>query len=195
MGALRRIRRRLGRRRGPVAAGLAVAAVFGAAACEPGGGMGTAAVAITTDQAGTRELEKQGVDVQWLSCTASYGDKGPTTGNSPSVRSVATVDCVGEAKDGREITIKGKVTQEINGACVRGDLTAKVAGKQWFRADVLGNCAAGTPSTTKPSTTKPWTPPADHRTTPPADRPGATVTVTRTVTVSPHPTCSCFQGK
>jgi hypothetical protein len=181
MGALRRI---------PVAAGLAVAAVFGVAACEPGNGISTAAVAITTDQAGTRELEKQGVDVQWLTCTASYGDKGSTAGTSPSVRSVATVDCVGEAKDGREITITGKVTQEINGACVRGDLTAKVAGKQWFRVDVLGNCAAGTPSTTKP-----WTPPADHRTTPPADRPGATVTVTRTVTAYPSPTCSCFQGK
>jgi hypothetical protein len=179
-----------GGRRGPALAGLAVVAVFGVAACEPGNGMSTAAVAITTDQAGTRELEKQGVDVQWLTCTASYGDKGVTPGNSPSVRSVATVDCVGEAKDGRDITIKGKVTQEVNGTCVRGDLTARVGGKEWFRVDVLGNCRAGTP-TTQPQ----WTPPVDNRTTPPHEQPGPTVTVTRTVTEYPHPTCSCFQGK
>ncbi|MFD3381356.1 MULTISPECIES: hypothetical protein [unclassified Streptomyces] len=187
MGALRRIRR------GPVVGGLAVVVVFGVAACEPGDGISAAAVAITTDQAGTRELEKQGVDVQWLSCTASYGDKGQTAGSSPSVRSVASVDCVGEEKDGRDITIKGKVTQEINGTCVRGDLTARVGGKEWFRVDVLGNCRAGTPST--PSSVNPWTPPVDHRTTPPPGRPEATVTVTRTVTEYPHPTCSCFQGK
>jgi hypothetical protein len=172
-------------------AGLAVVAVFGAVACEPGDGISTAAVAITTDQAGTRELEKQGVDVQWLSCTASYGDKAPTAGSSPSVRSVANVDCVGETKDERDITIKGKVTQEVNGSCVRGDLTARVGGKEWFRVDVLGNCDAGTPSTVEP-----WTPPVDHKTTPPPpEQPGPTVTVTRTVTEYPHPTCSCFQGK
>ena len=169
---------------------MAVVAVFGMVACEPGDGMSTAAVAITTDQAGTHELEKQGVDVQWLTCTASYGDKGPTAGSSPSVRSVASVDCVGEAADGRDITIKGKVTQEVNGTCVRGDLTAEVGGKERFHVDVLGNCRAGTPSTA-PS----WTPPVEHRTTPPHERPGATVTVTKTVTTFPNPTCSCFQGK
>ncbi|MGW0655332.1 hypothetical protein ACWD4T_42315 [Streptomyces umbrinus] len=184
----------MGGRRGPVAVGVAVVAVFGAVACEPGNGISAAAVAITTDQTGTRELEKQGVDVQWLSCTASYGDNGEkngqTAGSSPAARSVASVDCVGEEQDGREITIKGKVTQEVNGTCVRGDLTAKVGGKEWFRVDVLGNCRAGTPGTVNP-----WTPPVDHDTTPPPDRPGATVTVTRTVTEYPHPTCSCFQGK
>ncbi|MGP4050813.1 hypothetical protein [Streptomyces sp. 2A115] len=202
MGALRRIRRRPGGgRRGPALAGLAVVAVFGAAACEPGDGINTAAVAITTDQAGTRELEKQGVDVRWLSCTASYGDKetarnsnSNSNSNSPSVRSVANVDCVGEDKEGRDITVKGKVTQEVNGTCVRGDLTAKVGGKEWFRVDVLGNCRAGTPTTTSP-----WTPPVDNRTTPPRheqpEQPGPTVTVTRTVTEYPQPTCSCFQGK
>ncbi|MGI3204715.1 hypothetical protein ACRJ4W_54545 [Streptomyces sp. GLT-R25] len=140
----------MGGRRGPVAVGVAVVAVFGAVACEPGNGISAAAVAITTDQTGTRELEKQGVDVQWLSCTASYGDKGATAGSSPSARSVASVDCVGEEQDGREITIKGKVTQEVNGTCVRGDLTAKVGGKEWFRVDVLGNCRAGTPGTVNP---------------------------------------------
>ncbi|WP_254643673.1 hypothetical protein [Streptomyces sp. BV286] len=179
MGAMRR---RRARHRGPVMAAAATAAVFALVACEPGNGMSTAAVAITTDQAGTRELERQGVDVQWLTCTASYGEKGATVGASPSVRSVAVVDCLGETGDGRDITIKGKVTQEVNGTCVRGDLTAEVGGKEWFRADVLGNCRAGTP-------------PAGHRTTPPPPKPGATVTVTRTVTEYPHPSCSCFQGK
>ncbi|NGO11829.1 hypothetical protein G5C60_30575 [Streptomyces sp. HC44] len=172
---------------------------MGVVACEPGDGINSAAVAITTDQVGTRELERQGVDVQWVSCTASYGESA-TAGNSPSARSVATVDCVGEDKDGRDITIKGKVTQEVDGKCVRGDLTARVGGKEWFRVDVLGNCDAAEP-TTGPSTPTPpdddhgTTPPVDHNTTPPHEQPGATVTVTTTVTEYPHPTCSCHQGK
>ncbi|MEU9191204.1 hypothetical protein AB0D14_43315 [Streptomyces sp. NPDC048484] len=160
----------------------AVAALFALVACEPGNGLSTAAVAITTDQTGTRELEKRGVDVQWLTCTASLGENSATVGSSPSVRSVASVDCVGETGDGRDISIKGKVTQEVNGTCVRGDLTATVGGKEVFRANVLGNCQAGTP-------------PVDNRTTPPPGNPGATVTVTETVTRFPDPTCSCFEGK
>jgi hypothetical protein len=188
-----------------------VVAVMGVVACEPGNGLSTAAVAITTDQAGTRELERQGVDVQWVSCTASYGE-GATAGNSPSkskskststsARSVATVDCVGEDKDGRDITIKGKVTQEVDGKCVRGDLTARVGGKEWFRVDVLGNCDAAGPSTAPTTQTPPdddhgSTPPVDHNTTPPPEQPGptVTVTVTKTVTEYPSPTCSCHQGK
>ncbi|MFG2022473.1 hypothetical protein [Streptomyces sp. NPDC048825] len=202
MGALRRIRHGLqGRQRGPVVAGFAVVAVIGMAACEPGDGLSSAAVAITTDQAGTRELERQGVDVRWISCTASYGDS-TTAGSSPSARSVATVDCVGEDKDGRDITIKGKVTQEVDGKCVRGDLTARVGGKEWFRADVLGNCDAADPTTTVPTSTPPdddqgSTPPVDHHTTPPHEqpRPTVTVTVTKTVTERPSPSCSCQPGK
>jgi hypothetical protein len=160
-----------------------VAALFGLVACEPGDGLSTAAVAITTDQKGTSELEKRGVDVQWLTCTASLGENSRTTaGSSPSVHSVASVDCTGETGDGQDISIKGKVTQEVNGTCVRGDLTATVGGKQVFRVNVLGNCQASTP-------------PVDNRTTPPPDNPGATVTVTETVTRFPDPTCSCFQGK
>ncbi|WP_413757159.1 hypothetical protein [Streptomyces sp. MMBL 11-3] len=176
MGALRRIRHR-----GPALALTAVAAAFALVACEPGGGMSTAAVAITTDQKGTSELEERGVDVKWLTCTASYGDKDGQSGTSPSVNSVASVDCTGETEDGRDISIKGKVTQEINGTCVRGDLTATVGGQEVFRLNVLGNCQAGTP-------------PVDNKTTPP-NNPGATVTVTETVTRFPDPTCSCFQGK
>ncbi len=168
---------------------LAVAAAgFALVACEPGNGMSIAAVAITTDRTGTHALEQQGVDVRWLTCTASYAShalsdgKGETTGTSPSAKSVASVDCKGEAEDGRDLTIKGKVTQEVNGTCVRGDLTARVDGKERFRVDVLGDCRAGTPGTATP------------RTTPPRN-PGATVTVTRTVTEYPNPGCSCFQGK
>jgi hypothetical protein len=184
-------------------AGVAVVAVMGVVGCEPGDGINSAAVAITTDQVGTRELERQGVDVRWVSCTASYGENATATaGNSPSARSVATVDCVGEDKEGRDITIKGKVTQEVDGKCVRGDLTAKVGGKEWFRVDVLGNCDAADPTTTAPTPTPPdddhgSTPPVDHETTPPHEQPGptVTVTVTTTVTVRPSPTCSCQPGK
>jgi len=163
----------------------AVAAVFGLVACEPGDGINTAAVAVTTDRTGTRELERRGVDVRWLTCTASYGENGKNTGSaeaSPGVRSVASVDCVGETGDGQDISIKGKVTQEVNGTCVRGDLTAGVDGRERFRLDVLGTCRAGTP-------------PVGDRTTPPPGGPGATVTVTRTVTTYPHPGCSCYEGK
>ncbi|MFB9504020.1 hypothetical protein ACFFS2_02060 [Streptomyces aurantiacus] len=183
MRPMRRIRHR-----GPLMAAATAAAGFALVACEPGNGMSIAAVAITTDRTGTHELEQQGVDVRWLTCTASYassGGGGETTGTSPSARSVASVDCKGEAEDGRDLTIKGRVTQEVNGTCVRGDLTARVDGKERFRVHVLGNCRAGTPGTPGMST---------PRTTPPRD-PGATVTVTRTVTEYPSPGCSCFQGK
>lgn len=193
-------------------AGFAVVAVVGVVACEPGEGLSSAAVAVTTDQVGTRELERQGVEVRWVSCTASYGEKG-TAGRSSSARSVATVDCVGEDTGGRDISIKGQVTQEVDGKCVRGDLTAKVGGKEWFRADVLGNCDAADQTTPVPTTTAPTatgpaptptgddhgsTPPGDdHETTPPHEqpRPTVTVTVTKTVTVHPSPTCSCHPAK
>ncbi|WP_328496425.1 hypothetical protein OHS59_29795 [Streptomyces sp. NBC_00414] len=171
------------RHRGPAIGLTAVAAVFALVACEPGDGLNTAAVAITTDQKGTSELEKRGVDVQWLTCTASYGDNGTPSGTSPSVHSVASVDCTGETKDGQDISIKGKVTQEVDGTCVRGDLTATVGGREVFRLNVLGNCqAAGTP-------------PVNNPTTQPPGQPGATVTVTRTQTVYPNPSCSCISGK
>ncbi|MEU1043377.1 hypothetical protein [Streptomyces sp. NPDC005907] len=167
------------------AVGLGVVAVFGAAACEPGGGLSAASAAYTTDQAGTRELERRGVDVQWLSCTGNYGDgnKAFTPGKSPSptVRTVADVDCQGETRSGQDITITGKVTREIDGKCVRGDLTAKVGGKQRFRVSVLGNCdAAGTP----PVSYDP-------------QRPGSTVTVTETQTIwcENYPSCRPVQGK
>ncbi|MGW7263616.1 hypothetical protein [Streptomyces sp. NPDC054842] len=185
MGVLRHSRRRTGRGRLHGLAALGAVAVFGVAACEPGDGLSSASVAYTTDQAGTKELERRGVDVQWLSCTANYGDRDkvstPGKSSSPTVRTVADVDCQGETKSGQDITITGEVTREVNGKCVRGDLTAKVGGKQRFRLSVLGNCdAAGTPPVSY-----------DPR------RPGATVTVTETQTIwcENYPSCRPVEGK
>jgi hypothetical protein len=188
MGAWKRIRAyRTGGHRLLLGAGLGVAAVVGLTACEPGAGLNTGAVAYTTDQMGTKELERQGVDVQWLNCTASYdsdGDDGKSRSPSASVDTVANVDCTGKDKEGRDITLTGKVTKEVDGKCVRGDLTAKVDGKEWFHVDVLGNCDAPDPTPTA-GVPGPPDPPE------PPDRPGpaVTVTVTQTVWCQKDPQC------
>jgi hypothetical protein len=149
-----------------------VAAVAGAAACDPQGGLNSASIAVTTDRVGTGALERNGVDVQWLSCTAGVdGDRAGGAQPSASVRRIADVDCTGKTGQGEAITLTGKVTQELGGRCVRGDLTAKTGGKSVFRADVLGNCDAA-PST---AVVNP----------PPAGGPGPVVTVTVTVTETP----------
>ncbi|MFF1743195.1 hypothetical protein [Streptomyces mirabilis] len=191
---IRRLARRLVTdRRGPMVAGLAVVSAFGVAACEPVGGLSASAVAYTTDRAGTAELQRQHVDVQYLSCTGSYGggNKAYTPGRTPSASSstpsVVEVDCRGQTKDRREITITGKVTREVEGKCVRGDLTAKVGGKKWFRVNVLGNCnAPSTPSYTPPT----YGAPTYHR-----PGPTTTVTVTKTMWCKGDPTCWPSQGK
>ncbi|MFC7305612.1 hypothetical protein ACFQVC_15445 [Streptomyces monticola] len=196
MGALRRVRVRSGL----LAVALAGAVGVGLVACEPGDGMSSIAVALTTDQTGTKALERKGFDVQWMSCTATMGEGGKVTANSsdgpsksPSVRSVATVDCEGETKDGRDITLKGKVTEERQGRCVRGDLTAKVDGKVVLEASLLGNCSGTEPSRPEPSQPGPSGPePSNPGPTPPDD-PRPTVTVT--VTADPPPTCDCSPGK
>src|SRR5689334_22659902 len=148
MGAWRGIWGRRRGRRVAAALGLAVLGVGGAVACDPGG-LNSAAVAYTTSKTATAELKRQKVDVQWLSCTANYGNnKANTAGRtapSASETTVANVDCQGQTKDRRDITVTGKVTRAVDGACVRGDLTAKVGGKQWFHVTGLGNCNA-TPS-------------------------------------------------
>ncbi|MFI1416485.1 hypothetical protein ACH4VX_00580 [Streptomyces sp. NPDC020731] len=180
MGALNRIPRaaRAWRRHVP-AVGFAVAAVAGVTACE-GGGLSSAAVAFTTDETVTEELNRQKADVRWLSCTGSFGDKG----RSPSADedTVASVDCRGETQDGKEITVTGKVTHAVNGACVRGDLTAKVGGKQVFRVDGLGDCD----STSPPRVGEPT-----HR----GPGPTVTVTVTTTVWCEQYPSCRPVEGK
>ncbi|HET6859001.1 MAG TPA: hypothetical protein VFH94_18175, partial [Streptomyces sp.] len=113
MGALRRVRHR----RVLAAIGLAGAAVVAVSACEPGAdGLSSVAVSMTTDQTGTRALERAGVDVQWMSCTATVGEgervNTDTASPTRSARSVATVKCEGETKSGQEIRIDGKVTEE-----------------------------------------------------------------------------------
>ncbi|MEU9316973.1 hypothetical protein [Streptomyces sp. NPDC048295] len=128
---------------------LVVAAVAGAVGCEPVGGLNSASIAVTTDQVGTGALERNGVDVRWLSCTAGVDGEGFGIGAaSPaaSARRIADVDCTGKTGSGEAITLTGKVTQELNGRCVRGDLTARAGGRSVFRADVLGDCDAA-PST------------------------------------------------
>lgn len=188
-----RIRRRVTGRRGPVVAGLAVVTAFGVAACEPVGGLSAAGVAYTTDLAGTAELRRQHVDVQYLSCNGSYGDgnKAYTPGRTPSASgstpSVVEVDCRGQTEDRQKITITGKVTRQVEGKCVRGNLTAEVGGKEWFHVSVLGNCnAASTPSYTPPT----YRPPTYRR-----PGPTTTVTVTRTMWCKGDPTCWPSQGK
>ncbi|WP_234021362.1 hypothetical protein [Streptomyces sp. 142MFCol3.1] len=189
MGALRRTGRRAGRRRVLLATGFAAAGIFGVAACDPGDGLSPAAVAYTTDKTATKELERQHVNVRWLSCTASYGgnNKAYTPGKSPrpTENTVASVDCQGQSEDGREITVKGRVTRAVDGACVRGDLVAKVGGKEWFHVRGLGNCDA----TTNP------VPPVTYRPTNGQPNPTVTVTVTKTMWCKGDPTCWPSQGK
>jgi hypothetical protein len=152
--------------------GGAVLAVGGVAACDPAGAVSSATIAYTTDQLVTKELNRQKADVSWLTCTASYdnGDRTP----SASVNTVATVDCKGKTRDGKDITVKGKVTRAVSGACVRGDLTATVGGRQWFHVQGLGDC------TTTP------TPPVNN---PGQPGPTVTVTVTKTIWCQKDPQC------
>lgn len=166
-------------RRTAVAAGLAVVAVGGAVACEPGS-VSSASVAYTVDETVTDELNRQKAGVRWLSCTASYGDGGAS--RSSGERTVASVDCQGETKDGKKITVTGKITHALDGACVRGDITAKVDGKQWFRVDGLGDCDSSSP------------PPVGGP-APNGPRPTVTVTVTTTIWCDRYPDCRPVEGK
>ncbi|WP_223832800.1 hypothetical protein [Streptomyces venezuelae] len=204
MGALRRLRGRVsGTRRTTIlyAVGLVGAAALGVTACDPvNGGMNTSAVALTVDEAGTKELERQGADVSWLSCTAGFADKvTPKNGSGPT-ESVIEVDCQGETDDGTDISVKGRVSSVVDGACVRGNLTAKVGGEQWFRVDVLGNCDAGDGDGDGDGGSggggggdQPSTPPT-HQEPDPAPTPTVTVTVTADPP-PPQPTCDCVPGK
>ncbi|MFI1163411.1 hypothetical protein ACH4UM_07320 [Streptomyces sp. NPDC020801] len=191
MGALRRNRRLPRGRRVMAVAGLAALAVGGAVACDPGG-LSSAAVAYTTDRTATAELNRQHASVRWLSCTAGYdgGNKAYTPGKpapSASETTVASVDCQGQTRDGRRITVTGKVTRAVDGACVRGDLTAKVGGKVWFHVNGLGDCNA-TPGPT-------YRPPVTFGPTGGQPGPTVTVTVTRTIWCKGDPTCWPVEGK
>ncbi|MBD0425103.1 hypothetical protein AB0L35_01105 [Streptomyces sp. NPDC052309] len=179
MGVLRRIWRRPRVPRPVLVAASTVVAVGGLAACDPAG-MSSASVAYTTDQTVTRELDRREAAVRWLTCTASFGDDGTTA--SADEDTVASVDCRGRTDDGKEITVDGKVTRVVDGACVRGDLTAKVDGKERFRVQGLGDCDATTaPPGSGPTRGQPG--------------PTVTVTVTRTVWCDAYPDCRPVQGK
>ncbi|MFH9428529.1 hypothetical protein ACH4JZ_09610 [Streptomyces sp. NPDC017615] len=165
-------------------AGLVGLGVGAVTACQPGD-LGAASVAYTTDSTATDALKKRGVDVSWLTCTGRQGEAGSGAG-SPSESTVVTVDCQGRTKDGRDIAVTGKVTRAVNGACVRGNLTGKVGGRQVFQVDGLGNCDAKPPPA--------FTPPATYR--PPGQpRPTVTVTVTRTLWCEQDPSCRPVEGK
>ncbi|MFF9360922.1 hypothetical protein [Streptomyces griseoluteus] len=166
-----------------LAAGGLVALVVGTVtACEPGE-LGAASVAYTTDSTATDALKKRDVDVSWLTCTGRQ-DGGSSAGGSPSESAVVTVDCQGKTKDGRDITVTGRVTRAVSGACVRGNLVARVGGRQVFRVSGLGNCDAAPV----------YHPPATYR--PPGQpRPTVTVTVTRTLWCENDPSCRPVQGK
>ncbi|MFG3098122.1 hypothetical protein [Streptomyces sp. NPDC048202] len=164
------------------AGGLAALVVGTVTACDPGE-LGAASVAYTTDSTATDALKKRDVDVSWLTCTGRQ-DGGASANGSPSESTVVTVDCQGKTKDGRDITVTGKVTRAVSGACVRGNLVAKVGGRQVFRVSGLGNCDVA------PS----YTPPATYR--PPGQpRPTVTVTVTRTLWCENDPSCRPVEGK
>ncbi|MEV0688686.1 hypothetical protein [Streptomyces sp. NPDC050388] len=181
MGALRWVRDGTRWRRAVPAVGFVVVVVGGAVACEPGS-VGTAAVAYTTDETVTRELNRQKAGVRWLSCTASYGNQDGASSRPASEDAAATVDCDGETEDGKEITVTGKITHAVDGACVRGDITAEVDGEQWFRVDGLGDCDATSP-------------PAVGEPTNRGPRPTVTVTVTTTVWCEQYPSCRPVEGK
>lgn len=187
MGVFRWIRPRPRGARVTAVAGLAVLAVGGAVACEPGG-LNTATVAYTTDRTATARLEREHVDVSWLSCTG--GDGGTATGRSPSstASTIISVDCRGRTKDGKDITVKGRVTKAVDGACVRGDLLATVDGRERFHVNGLGDCAA----TPGPA----YAPPATYRPpSVPRPAPTVTVTVTRTLWCQADPSCRPVAGK
>ncbi|MEU6093611.1 hypothetical protein [Streptomyces sp. NPDC047079] len=188
MGALRRIWRRPRGWRPAAATGLVAVAVGGGVACQPGD-LSSAAVAYTTDQTATRELQRQHVHVRWLICTGGYGAASTATRShgtpTPTETTVVGVDCQGMTDDGKDITVRGRVTRAVDGKCVRGDLRATVGGKERFHVNGLGNCNAATTPT--------YQPPVTYR--PPSGQPGPTVTVTKTIWCQGDPTCWPAQGK
>ncbi|WP_189984258.1 hypothetical protein [Streptomyces capoamus] len=155
---------------------LGVVGVVGAGvvACQPGG-LGSATVAYTTDRTATAALEHRHVNVSWLTCTGRQGDGGGRGASpAPSESTVVSVDCRGETDDGRKIVVTGVVTKAVDGACVRGDLTAEVGGRRVFHVDGLGDCSATPGPTYRPPTAG-------------QPKPDVTVTVTVTRTVWPVP--------
>ena len=112
---------------------LLAGAAMATAGCEPADGLTSSAVSVTTDQLATHALKRDGVTVQWLSCSASTGTRE------------ASVDCVGRTDDQQPISVKGKVTEQWDNTCVRGHLTGTVGSRRVFEVQGLGNCGKRTP--------------------------------------------------
>lgn len=166
--------------RAAVVTGAAAALAGALVGCDPTGGIGAANVAQTTSTTATQELKQHNVDVNWLNCTGKYGSSGGSETPSAGEDTIVAVDCKGQTKDGKDITVTGRVTRAVDGSCVRGDLVADVAGKQVFRVSGLGSCSS--PSPVSP---------------PQTGGPGGqvTVTVTKTVWCKGDPTCWPAAGK
>lgn len=114
---------------------LLAAAAAAVAACDPVDDLSSSAVSATTDRLATHALKADGVEVQWLSCSASTGEKQ------------ASVQCEGRTVDQQEISVRGKVTEQLDDTCVRGPLTATVGSRRIFDVQGLGNCEKRTPVT------------------------------------------------
>lgn len=171
----RRCRRVLG---ALVATGAAIAALT---ACEPASAeLNSSAVAVTTDRTATRAMERLGYRVSWFSCTARLGS-GESSGTTAAA-GFATVDCEGETKSDQPIRLKGRVTDERAGTCIRGNLTTHINDRLAFTATFLGDCDSQ-PSGKPSGTSRPTGPGAGR-----GGEPAATVTVTETVTVTAEPT-------
>lgn len=171
--------------RGLAVGGLVAVAMAALVACEPGG-LSVTTAAYTTDRTATTELQRQHLDVNWLNCDGSYGGDGNTgVGSTASGSTVVAVECRGETRDGRKITVDGKVTRAVSGACVRGDLTARAAGRQVFHVYGLGDCDA-TPTPVYSSS---------YSSSVTRQDPAPTVTVTRTIWCLTDPSCLPVQGK
>jgi hypothetical protein len=155
------------RARAVALAGLVVVGVGVLAACRPGE-FGPASVAYTTDRTATAALEQRHLHVSRLTCSGRHAGHGGAHGGppAPGETTVVSVDCRGETDDGLRIVVTGLVTGAVDGACVRGNLTAQVGGRQVFRVGGLGDCSA--------------TPGPVYR-APAGVGPAVTVTVTRTV--------------
>lgn len=182
MGATTRARRW---RNTAVALGAAAVALSTLAACDDvEGGLRASTVAVTTDKVGTRALERGGIDVQWLTCTAQLkrAKDGPT--GKPKSTGKSQVSCRGKTKGGQDLEITGTVTYVREDRCVRGSLVGTLANREVFRAGLIGECGGGQPAqhvSHRPTAAKPPHHPPSHR-PPPTARPRPTT--------PPRPTAS-----
>ncbi|MFC5720167.1 hypothetical protein ACFP1Z_08300 [Streptomyces gamaensis] len=146
--------------------------------CEPaGGGLDVSTVSYTTGDLAAARLKQAGYDVAWLDCLgkADAGGGTPASGSPRPVTAVG-VDCKGMTADKRAIIVYGRVTGIDGTSCLRGRLTAKVAGKEVFTASVLGDCSGtgtATGRATGTDTAAPGTPTAEC-TCPPGASPSPT---------------------